>query len=172
MLKNLLNPASLSGAIIFGLAFLLLAIITAAVIRHNARRVERHLSDVTALRFASAFAQVASYLLAFILYAHLVPELRNFGTALLAGASVASVVIGIAAQSTLGNLVAGLALVLYRPVRVGDRVEITAPKGPITARVESVSLGFTLLLTDDGDEVIVPNATMMSNTMVRHRKGT
>lgn len=55
-----------------------------------------------------------------ILYAHLIPVLRSMGTALLAGASVASVVIGLAAQSTLGNLVAGVSITIYRPFRLGD----------------------------------------------------
>jgi moderate conductance mechanosensitive channel len=40
---------------------------------------------VTGLRFGSAFAQIGAYLVAAILYAHLVPELRAVGTALLAG---------------------------------------------------------------------------------------
>ena len=55
-----------------------------------------------------------------VAYAHLIPELRSIGTALLTGVSLASIVIGLAAQSTLGNLISGIALVLYRPLRVGS----------------------------------------------------
>jgi len=54
-------------------------------------------------------------LMAAILCAHLVPVLRALGTAMLAGASVASIVLGLAAQNTLGNLIAGVALLLYDP---------------------------------------------------------
>ena len=64
-----------------------------------------------------------------ILYAHLIPVLRSMGTALLAGASVASVVLGLAAQSTLGNLVAGVSLTIYRLFRLGDTLRVAAPTG-------------------------------------------
>jgi len=77
------------------------------LIRAGARRVGQHLSDVTALQFVSAFAQLLTYLIGFVLYAHLIPELRALGTALLAGVSAVSVVVGLAAQNKLGNLIAG-----------------------------------------------------------------
>ena len=93
------------------------------------------------------------YVVAFIFYAHLVPELRAIGTALLAGAGVVSIVAGLAAQNTLGNLVAGLSLVLYRPIQMGDTVQLSAHSGVVTARFERISLGFTVLRADSGAEV-------------------
>lgn len=137
------------------------------MIRRAARRIETRLSDVTGLRFISAFAQLACYLVGFILFAHLIPELRSLGTALLAGVSVISVVVGLAAQNTLGNLVAGLSLILYRPIRVGDRIQLNTPKGLTTASVELISLGFTMLRDTEQNEVIVPNSVMASNTVIR-----
>lgn len=131
--RDLLNPKTLIGALTWGVVFIGIAAALAAGIRRFARRVESRLSDVTGLRFASALAQMSAYLVAFILYAHLVPELRALGTALLAGVGVVSVVLGLAAQNTLGNLIAGLSLVLYRPIRVGDTVQLTTPRGLSTA---------------------------------------
>jgi small-conductance mechanosensitive channel len=168
--KELLNPKSLIGALFYGLVFIGLTTVLAAMIRRAARRVEPRLSDVTGLRFVSAFAQLLSYLVGFVLYAHLIPELRALGTALLAGVSVVSVVVGLAAQNTLGNLIAGLSLVLYRPIRVGDKVQLNSPKGLITATVELVSLGFTVLRDDEKHEVIVPNSVMVSSIVIRLRQ--
>jgi len=165
--KDLLNPQSLIGALSYGVVFIGLATVLAAAIRKTARRVEPRLSDVTGLRFVSAFAQLLAYLVGFILYAHLVPELRALGTALLTGVSVVSVVVGLAAQNTLGNLVAGLSLVLYRPIRVGDDIQLTTPRGLVTATVELVSLGDTILRDAEGHEVIVPNSVMMSSVVIR-----
>jgi small-conductance mechanosensitive channel len=96
-----------------------------------------------------------------------VPELRALGTALLAGVSVVSVVVGLAAQNTLGNLIAGFSLVLYRQVRVGDTVSLDSPKGMVTARVELISLGFTVLRDEQQQEVIVPNSVLMNSTILR-----
>ena len=109
--KDFLNPATLEGALVLGALFFALSSVAVVLIRGAVRRVERHLSDITALQFISALAQLLAYLIGFVLYAHMVPELRALGTALLAGVSVVSVVVGLAAQSTLGNLVAYVAVV-------------------------------------------------------------
>ena len=131
---DLLDPSTPTGALAWGALLLLLASLAALLVRRGARRVERGLSDVTLLQFASVFVQLLVYLLALVLFAHLVPPLRAFGTALLAGASVASVVVGLAAQDTLGNVVAGISLVLSRTVRVGDAIRLYCPVGGSTRR--------------------------------------
>ncbi len=167
ILKDLLNRRTVPGLVAFAAIIFVAATLVVLFIRRTARQVTAHLTDVTAVRFISALAQVLTYLIAFVLYAHLVPELRALGTALLAGVSVASVVVGLAAQNTLGNLIAGLSLVLYRPISVGDRLQLNSPKGVISATVEAVSLGFTVLRDDDQHEVIVPNTVMGSSTVIR-----
>jgi len=164
---DLLDPGTLVGAAFYGLVFLAAAMALAALVRRAARRVKAHLSDVTGLSFASALGQVLAYLISFVLYAHLIPELRAFGTALLAGVSVVSVVLGLAAQNTLANIVAGLSLVLYRPVRAGDRVQISTPKGVVTATVEVISLGYTVLRDADHNQVLVPNSVMTATVLIR-----
>ena len=169
---ELVDPNTLMGALTWALVFTGAAAILTAAIRRTARRLEPHLSDLTGLRFVMALAQVLVYLVSFVLYAHLVPQLRALGTALLAGVSVVSVVVGLAAQNTLGNLIAGLSLVLYRPIRVGDKVQLTSPKGLITATAESVSLGYTVLRDADGQEVIVPNSVMVSSIVIRLGQAT
>jgi small-conductance mechanosensitive channel len=57
--------------------------------------------------------------------------------------------------------------VLYRPIRVGDKVLLASPKGLITATVENVSLGYTVLRDTDGHEVIVPNSVMVTSIVIR-----
>ncbi len=170
-MDHLFDPRSLLGAISLAIAFLLLAAALAALVRRTAKRVEPHLSDITGLVFASGLGQALAYVVAFVLYAHLIPELRALGTALLAGVSVVSVVIGLAAQNTLGNLVSGLSLVLYRPVRVGDRVQLHIPTGLVTATVELLSLGYTTLRDENGNQILVPNSVMMSSVVIRLSAG-
>jgi hypothetical protein len=46
-----------------------------------------------------------------------------------AGTATGGTAAGLAAQSTLGNLVAGLSITLYRPFRLGDTLQVTAPTG-------------------------------------------
>lgn len=92
---------------------------------------------------------------------------RRRGWPILDVASVVSVVLGRAAQNTLGNLIAGFSLVLDRPVRVGNRVQLTTPLGLTTAVAERVSLGNTVLRDVEGREIVVPNSVLISNIVIR-----
>src|SRR5581483_8348521 len=117
------------------------------------------------------FGSALIWVLMLILYAHLIPVLRSMGTALLAGASIASVVIGLAAQSTLGNLVAGISITIYRPFRLGDTIQVASPTGTEVGVVENISLGYTTLRTADGRFVVVPNALAASQVSINLSAG-
>jgi small-conductance mechanosensitive channel len=154
------------GTVFHGVVFLCAAVVAARLIRVVAAHSERHLTDVTALRFVVQLLQVCSFVVAFILYTHLIPPLRAFATALLAGVSVVSIVLGVAAQNTLGNLIAGFSLVLYHPFEVGDVVQLNTPKGLATGTVEALALGYTRLRDAEGAAIIVPNNVMVSSVIV------
>ncbi len=166
---DFLNPTTFTGAIFYGAIFLGVSIALSVIVRRIAHRIERHLTDITAVRYSSLLMEVLVFIIGFVLYAHLIPELRALGTAMLAGISVTSIIVGLAAQQTLSNLIAGFSLVLYRPIRIGDKIQINSPKGIITARVEGINLGFTSLLSEDDNEIIVPNTIMMTSTIIRFR---
>ncbi len=164
---SLLDPTTLVGSTVVAGLVLALAVLLSLALRRSTRRLEQRMTDVTMLRFASVLGQWLIYLLALAFYAHLVPELRTLGTALLAGAGILSVVAGLAAQDTLGNLIAGFSLVLSRAIRVGDEVRLYTPVGIIPARVQAISLGFTSLTDADGNHVVVPNGVIMTGAIVR-----
>jgi small-conductance mechanosensitive channel len=166
-ISDFFDPADPLGAVTYGVIFLFLAIFTGRVVNILARHSQSHLSDLTALRFTTQLLRMLIYLVAFIIYSRMIPALKELGTTLLTGVSVAGVVIGIAAQSTLSNLVAGFSLVMYRPFHVGDEVQLTTPKGLTTGTVKSLSLGYTILHDNkDDQEIIVPNSVMSSNVMI------
>jgi small conductance mechanosensitive channel len=168
--EDLLNPGTFPGTIFYGLAFLVLATVVARLVRltvaQTLRRDHKQLIDRTVATFLTQLAQIGIYLLAIILYAHLIPALRSLGTALLASVSVASVIIGLAAQNTLGNLIAGIALLLYRPFKVGDNVQVNAPSGLEIGTIETLTLGYTVLRTFDDRRIVVPNSVMASQVTV------
>jgi small conductance mechanosensitive channel len=74
-------------------------------------------------------------------------------TALLTGLGVIGVGVGLAMQSVLGNLIAGLNLIFTRPFRVGEYVELLGVQG----RVLTIELFSTTLLNNDRSEIIIPN---------------
>jgi small-conductance mechanosensitive channel len=166
-LRLILDPKNLAGALFYAIFFLTVALLAGRLARLFARRSARHFSDITAINFIAQLAQVAIFLIALILYAQLIPALRAMGTALLAGVSVVSVVIGIAAQNTLGNLIAGFSLLLYRPFHIGDRVQLNTPRGAAIGTVSELSLGYTVLTDPDKHEIIVPNSVMVTQVIIR-----
>jgi small conductance mechanosensitive channel len=163
-----LHPDTLVGAVVYLVLFVLVALLLSRLLRVTVRGalVRRAHLDRTTMTFLQQVGVAAIWVAMCILYAHLIPVLRSLGTALLTGASIASVVIGLAAQSTLGNLVAGVAITLYRPFRLGDRLQVTAPTGTEVGSVDMLSLGYTTLRTDDGRLVVLPNSVAASQVVI------
>jgi small-conductance mechanosensitive channel len=167
-LLKYLKPDSLWGALGYLALFMIVAWALSRALRAavHASMVRKGHIDRTTISFLQQLGTALIWVVAIILYAHLIPALRSMGTALLAGASVASVVIGLAAQSTLGNLVAGIAITIYRPFRLGDTLQVAAPAGPDIGVVELISLGYTTLRAADGHMITVPNAVAASSVTV------
>ena len=167
-LRRFLQPDTFVGALVYLALFVVMATLLSRLLRATVRGVllrRAHL-DLTTMTFLQQMGVVAIWVVMLILYAHLIPVLRSLGTALLTGASIASVVIGLAAQSTLGNVVAGVAITLYRPFRLGDRLQVTAPTGTEIGNVDTLSLGYTTLRTDDGRLVVLPNSVAASQVVI------
>jgi small-conductance mechanosensitive channel len=92
-------------------------------------------------------------------------------TTLAFGGSITAIVIGLAAQQTLGNLFAGMVLLSARPFRVGMRVRLQAGQlgGPIDGVVSSLGLLYTTLARGQ-DMVMIPNTVVLSSVVVPVRE--
>jgi small conductance mechanosensitive channel len=84
------------------------------------------------------------------------------GTIALGGAFTA-VIVGLAAQQTLGNVIAGTVLLSARPFRVADRVRLQGGQlaGQIEGTVSSLGLLYTTIVTDEGP-IMVPNSAVLN----------
>ena len=161
------NLDILFGAILYAMAFLMLAWVSIRSLRLTLERLKGGVLDHTTVAFLQRMGKALIWVVAVILYAHVVPGLRSLGTALLAGASAASILVGLAAQSILGNLVAGLSLPLYWPFQIGDSVQLTVPAGVQTGTIEDLTLGYSVIKTLEDREIVVPNSVMASQAIIR-----
>ena len=165
-LRDLPNPDTWLGAACLALIFIVAATLAGRAVRlaihRSLDKTERAGADPTGIRFLGQLANLGVYIFAFLIYSHIVPALHNLGTAWLTSMGVVSVVLGLAAQSTLGNLISGISLVLYRPFKIGDLLQVSCPTGVEIGVVESINLGTTVLRTADDRRVIVPNSIMAS----------
>jgi small conductance mechanosensitive channel len=90
-----------------------------------------------------------------------VPQVRAVAGGILASSAVVGVVLGLAAQSTLANFVAGMLIAFTQPLRLGDEIEV----GEASGTVEEIALMYTTIRTAGGDRFYVPNAKLASDTI-------
>jgi small conductance mechanosensitive channel len=97
----------------------------------------------------------------------LVVALDKFGfqvAPLVAGIGVAGLGVGIALQGVLGNVVAGLSIILTKPFRVGEWISIVGVYG----QVSSIELFATTLLHPDQSRVVIPNRKIVGEILHNH----
>jgi len=98
------------------------------------------------------------------------PAVQQLGATILASAGIIGVVAGIAAQSTLGNLFAGLQLAFTDAIRIDDIVDIgnLGNIGDQWGRVDEITLSYVVVRVWDGTSLILP-CTYFTTTGFRNR---
>ena len=86
---------------------------------------------------------------------------------LLASLAVFSLIIGLAMQQTLGNIVNSFMLALDQPFEVGDRIEVEGHLGSVV----SVGILSTKVLTIGENLVVIPNNNLVNSTVINHARG-
>jgi small conductance mechanosensitive channel len=86
---------------------------------------------------------------------------------LLASLAVFSLIIGLAMQQTLGNIVNSFMLALDQPFEVGDRIEVEGYLGSVA----SVGILSTKILTHEENLVVIPNNSLVNSTVINHARG-
>jgi len=82
-------------------------------------------------------------------------------TSVIAVIGAAGLAVGLALQGTLSNVAAGIMIILFRPLKLGDFVEIDGKMGT----VKDITLNYTELANLGNVKVIVPNSEVWGNTM-------
>ena len=88
------------------------------------------------------------------------------------GGAATAVILGLAAQQTLGNVFAGTVLLSARPFRVGDRVRLQG--GPLAGQLEgtvgALGLLYTTFVTEEGS-TMVPNSVVLNVAVLARERG-
>lgn len=158
-------PVDLSGMILglistWGLKLigaivaLILGRIAAGWVRRAMRRVlERSRIDETLVPFLASLAYHAA--LAFVIIAVLgIVGIETASLVIVLGA--ASLALGLALQGTLSNFASGVMLMVFRPIKVGDWVEV----GGVAGSVAEIGIFSTKLNTGDNVHIVIPNSNI------------
>jgi len=108
--------------------------------------------------------------ISFILYSvaifwifYKIPYFKSLGTALFAGAGVLAAMIGFASQKAFSNIIGGLFILIFKPFRVSDVIEISNNRRGI---VEEITLRHTIIRDYEHRRVIIPNSIISEETIV------
>jgi small-conductance mechanosensitive channel len=145
------------AAVVFGIVFVLERTVDWRL-RHKTLPPEAATRYRVLRRAVSAVILVAGLFSALLV----IPEVRAVAGGLLASGALLAIIIGFAAQRTLGNFIAGILIALSQPIRLGDRVTYAGVGGV----VEEVGLTYTFIRTADGSRLVVPNDKLASDTLV------
>lgn len=155
--------ASAAGSILGAFAILLLGWIISKWLQNRVSalgRKNRHLDEML-------FDFLASIVRYVVLGFTLLFVLNTFGvqtTSVVAVIGAAGLAIGLALQGTLSNVAAGVMLILFRPIKIGDFVEVAGKMGTI----RQINLNFTELADLSNVQVIVPNSEVWGNVITNY----
>jgi small-conductance mechanosensitive channel len=91
-----------------------------------------------------------------------IPGVRAVAMGILASSAIIGIVVGFAAQRTLGNFIAGLLIAFSQPIRLGDQVEVDGTAGV----VEEIGLTYTFIRVADDDRLVIPNDRIASDSIL------
>ncbi len=124
----------------------------------DAVRARRHLTNLSVARRAIVFAVL---LVGLAVALAQFDTFRTLGASLLASAGVAGIVLGIAAQGSLSNVMAGIQIALTQLVRIGDTVYFEENWG----NVEDITYTFVIIRTWDQRRIAVPNRYIIAHPL-------
>ena len=169
----------ISGNIYLGILTKTVVILTAALILHvivktSFSKISKKVSEEasveekklkqTRINFLQILFAFLIYLFACIFILFLIPGFKAFSVSLLAGAGILAIVVGLAAQKTLANIISGISIAVSVPFRIGDRIKVGEEYGD----VEELTLRHTVMKTWDNRRVIIPNALVADKEIVNY----
>jgi len=117
--------------------------------------------DITLIGFLTSALKFALYL--FVIIAA-VGQLGIETTSFIAALGAAGLAIGLALQGSLANVAAGVMLIIFRQVKVGQFVE----SGGVSGTVEKVGIFNTTLVTIDNKVIYIPNSKLINDNIINY----
>lgn len=166
--NDLYDLSSSAGILLRILLFGAVTIIVAQVIETLLERYLRQASirlKVSPTKYLVLRRLVVAgvYVTGIIILIYSTPQLQTLSVAIFTSVSIIGIIVGIAAQSTISNVIAGIAIVVFKPFGVGDFVTVRGESG----FVEDITFRHTVIRLLDA-HMIVPNSAITSEVVFNH----
>ena len=157
--------------IITAAALIVGAIIVGWIIHHlikkylsSSAKLASDPSSKTKIKMTGRLINIFIYVIAMSLALYQFERVRAIGTWFLASAGIVGIVVGLGAQSTLSNIIAGVNLAFAQPFRLGDTVMVEEEYG----YVEEIHLSNTFIRTWDNRRLIIPNHVLGEKPIINY----
>jgi len=160
LIENLHNLVLFIGIV-------LMTVVVGWLVNRFYRRLIQHSTtimqnDPTNYYFLGYLISALIYLSGFSAAIYMVPSLRAFASSLLAGAGILAMAIGFASQHALSNIISGLFIVIFKPFRINDRLQLQELSGI----VEDITLRHTVIKNFENRRIIIPNAKISDEILI------
>lgn len=159
--NKLLQYVIVSTAILI-VAFVLLKTLRLILNRYIRKSSEDLNVDPTQYKFLNNALGYIIYISAIVLIFMSIPDLKNLGLTLFAGAGIFAAIIGFASQAAFSNIVSGIFIVIFKPFRVGDIVRIS---NLYQGTIEDITLRHTVIRDFENKRLIIPNTVISTETI-------
>lgn len=153
---------SLFILIVLVVSFLVHRILRALLSRYLNESSRQMRTDPTHYVFLKNALRFLILLTAVIVILYTIPELKELGLSLFAGAGIIAAIIGFASQAAFSNIVSGVFLVVFKPFRVGDVINVSKEMLGI---VEDITLRHTIIKDFENKRYVIPNSMIDSEVI-------
>ena len=119
-------------------------------------------TQLIGVRSASTIRKIVSVTLVFAIIFATLSKLGIDLSAYLVSLGISAIVIGFAAQTTIGNVIAGMLVLISKPFRKGDYIRVNITGAPIEGTIDEISFLRSRIFTNDGVSISVPNTVMLA----------
>lgn len=120
--------------------------------------------DKTNYQFLNNGMSFVFLIIGLILVFNIIPSLKAVGITLFAGAGIFAAIIGFASQAAFSNIISGIFIVIFKPFRIGDILQLQTEKK--WGIVEDITLRHTVIKSFQNERFIVPNSKISDDTIL------
>ena len=137
-----------------------------AIVRRNIKKTysdpEEENAKITGLKFLYNTLSFLVYTIGAIAIIYTIPQFKNIGKTLFAGAGIFAAIIGFASQQAFSNIIGGIFLVIFKPFRVGDLIKVGQMD---EGYVEDITLRHTVIRDFENKRIVIPNSLISTETI-------
>lgn len=154
--------------IIFAITALIVVTVISFIIRKLlSSMIERNSkligSNATRYVFLKNSITFVLYTITIFWILHKIPYFNTLGSALFASAGILAAIVGFASQKAFSNIIGGIFILIFKPFRVGDVIEVSNNR---KGYVEEITLRHCVIRDYENQRVIIPNSIISEETII------